>query len=44
MNRPKTVIAHINIAHFVDHYAMLCSDPEPTDLATRGLYADHIYF
>lgn len=23
MNRPKTVIAFVNIAHFIDHYAML---------------------
>ena len=33
-----------NRAQSVDHYAMPFSDPEPADLATRGLYADHIYF
>ncbi len=23
MNRPQTVINYVNIAHFIDHYAML---------------------
>ena len=28
----------------IDHYLMFCTEPEPADLAARGLYADHIYF